>query len=71
MVIKYKAKYIRDGQVVIDDSSLIELASSTSIDDIAHASLPENNIAKDKADVESEERDTELDSDTKPKSTEP
>jgi len=27
MVIKYKAKYIRDGVVVIDDTELIELGS--------------------------------------------
>jgi len=27
MVIKYKAKYIRDGEVVIDDNALIELGS--------------------------------------------
>lgn len=70
MVIKYKAKYIRDGQVVIDDSSLIELASSTSINDIARSSLPENNIANDKADVESESEERDSDSDTKPKTTE-
>jgi len=30
MVIKYKAKYIRDGEVVIDDSSLIELGGDNS-----------------------------------------
>jgi len=30
MVIKYKAKFIRDGEVIVDDTSLIELGTSES-----------------------------------------
>lgn len=48
MVIKYKAKYIRDGEVVIDDTTLIELGSSEK----EKASTAEHSRPKSRGDLE-------------------
>ncbi len=48
MVIKYKAKYIRDGEVVIDDTTLIELGSG----ETKKASEAEHSRPKSRDDLE-------------------
>jgi len=60
MVIKYKAKFIRDGSVVIDDTALIELGSddtsNTDEQSKANSSHPKSKSAWEKMIAESEER---------------
>jgi len=63
MVIKYKAKYIRDGEVVIDDTSLIELGSGNTEKPVAPGVLPKGRDALDQKIAESEERSENGDAD--------
>jgi len=57
MVIKYKAKYIRDGEVVIDDNALIELGGEAAQDNAAsNVSRAKRNNAWDQLIAESEQR---------------
>lgn len=62
MVIKYKAKYIRDGVVVIDDTSLIELGSGDSQESGATGVLPKGRDALEQLITESEEPSENVDS---------
>ena len=56
MVIKYKAKYIRDGAVVIDDTALIELGSGDSDKPAPISVLPKSRDTLEQMIAESEDR---------------
>ena len=67
MVIKYKAKYIRDGEVVIDDNALIELGSGDSnSSSSADGGRAKNNTAWESMVAESSERLKDVDSEDHP-----
>ncbi len=61
MVIKYKAKYIRDGEVVIDDTTLIELGSdNTERESKIDGSRPKSRADLEQMIAESEQRNKEI-----------